>query len=52
MFGPFVDELDAFLASGVVENVVVIVHLECICCFDYIFRYCIKVHVIDLIRGT
>ncbi|XP_028216716.1 replication protein A 70 kDa DNA-binding subunit A-like [Glycine soja] len=34
LFGPFVDELNAFLAFGVVENVVVIVHLAKVKCFQ------------------
>ncbi|KAG4915486.1 hypothetical protein JHK87_053043 [Glycine soja] len=34
LFGPFVDELNAFLAFGVVENAVVIVHLAKVKCFQ------------------
>ncbi|KAH1059930.1 hypothetical protein GYH30_003758 [Glycine max] len=46
LFGPFVDELNAFLASGVVKNVVIIVHLAKVKCFQY------KIHLQNCICGT
>ncbi|KAH1099635.1 hypothetical protein GYH30_035011 [Glycine max] len=46
LFGPFVDELNAFLASRVVENVVVIIHLAKMNCFQD------KIHLQNCICGT
>ncbi|RZC20463.1 hypothetical protein D0Y65_007047, partial [Glycine soja] len=46
LFGPFLDKLNAFLAFGVVENAVIIVHLAKVKCFQY------KIHLQNCMCGT